>query len=140
MKIKQNIIRDKDFNIVEYIDNNTHIKYSNNGDIISYKTDNFEFPPQFNNIESKEEQEFVDIVKDSIIKIDLNDHSIFLIKNEKTLFGYVLKYKYIWFNYNLISLTFNLKYNMNSQQIKFFLEDMIKKHFECTEITDIRYR
>ncbi len=135
--IKQEIIRDKDFNVIEYKDNYKHIKYSNNRDIIYYKIDNFEYINDFNNIESNIEQTFIDIIKDGVIEIDEIKYSdrVFLFKNEKLLFRYDFKTGIIWFNYDLLWSSFELKYGMGYEEIQYFIKSMMEEHFKCKGIT-----
>jgi hypothetical protein len=78
------------------------------------------------------EQLFIDLIKDCSIKLDQEKYPfcIFLFDGNKWMFEYDWKEKLLWFDYNCIWEIFESKFNIDYQEFKIFILNMMFNYFK----------
>ena len=79
-----------------------------------------------------QEQLFIDFIKDCTIKLDQVKYPfiIFLIQDDKYMFYYDWKNDKFWCHYDRIFSVFESKFNIEYQNWRDFMLDMVKEHFK----------
>ena len=87
------------------------------------------------------EQLFIDLIKDTEIKLDQTAYpfSIFLLQNNKWMFEYDWKNDKFWCHYDRIWSVFKSKFNIQHQNWKDFIIDMVEEHFKFRPSTTGTY-
>ena len=98
---------------------------------------------QFQNIDEKEKL-FLELshLDEIEIRFDLFKYKndLFYFYKENYLFDQDKKYKYFYISYDNIWSVFELKFNLNYQEISDFMKGMVDKHFKLKGYTPVRVR
>lgn len=89
--------------------------------------------------DSLEEKLFLKLFSKFYLSINHNKIYDLRSKNDKIMCGFDLQYYYFWVSYKFVWSVFEKRFNYEDDEIKSFINDMLKKHFKLKEFTPKEY-